>query len=64
MDKIVAYVRGKPVATAYAKPGGFLINAYGMRFETVFEFYRFALENVYFNESYSANKWTIYICAQ
>lgn len=50
MDKIVAYVRGQPVATAWAKPGGFLMNAYGMRFETVAEFYNFALEKVYFDK--------------
>jgi hypothetical protein len=46
MDKIVAYFRGNAVATAYAIPGGFLMNEYGMRFETVTEFYKFALQNI------------------
>jgi len=52
MDKIVAYVRGRPVATAWAKPGSFLMNAYGMRFETVTEFYKFALEQGRIFKSY------------
>lgn len=56
MDKIVAYIRGQPVATAWAKPGGFLMNAYGMRFETVLHFYNFALEKASFEKSYSVSK--------
>lgn len=44
MDKIV-WRRGNAVATAYAIPGGFLMNAF-YKFETVTEFYKFALQNI------------------
>lgn len=51
MDKVVAYVRGQSIATAYSKAGGPLINAYGMRFETVTAFYNFALEKMHFDKT-------------
>jgi len=57
MDRIVAYVRGRPVATAWAVPGGPLRNAYGMRFDTVIAFYNFAYEMVYFAKHYESHTY-------
>lgn len=51
-DKIIAYVRGKEVAVAYAVPGKTPQSINGMKFLSVTEFYNYAAEIEDFMKNY------------